>query len=280
MIEPVSSTGSAVSDTGSAVSNPSELQVVILAGGLGSRLMEETETRPKPMVEIGSRPILWHLMKGFSHHGVNRFVVCLGYKGYVIKEYFSNYFLHNADVTFDLANNEVDYHACKAEPWHVTLVDTGQGTMTGGRLRRVRDHLDPRRPFLMTYGDGLADVDIRDLVDFHMSHGSRATMTVVRPPSRFGSVGLDGTTVAEFTEKPEGAGAYINGGFFVLDPSVIDLIDGDGTVWEREPLEALASHGELQAFRHDGFFKPMDTLREKKELEAMWASGKAPWMLW
>ena len=257
-----------------------DMQVVILAGGLGSRLMEETGTRPKPMVEIGGRPILWHLMKSFSHHGVERFVICLGYKGYVIKEYFANYFLHNADVTFDLARNEVDYHSNKAEPWKVTLVDTGEATMTGGRLRRVRDHLDPKRPFIMTYGDGLADVDVRDLVGFHKDHGQRATMTAVRPPSRFGSVALDGDDVVEFTEKPEGAGAYINGGFFVLDPSVIDLIENDETVWERQPLERLAEGGELQAFRHDGFFKPMDTLREKKELETMWATGKAPWMVW
>lgn len=256
------------------------LQAVILAGGLGSRLQEETGTRPKPMVEIGRRPIMWHIMKTFSHYGVDRFIVCLGYLGYVIVEYFSNYHLHNADVTVDLADNSVEFLQSAAEPWRVSLIRTGQGTMTGGRLKRIRHLLDPDRPFLMTYGDGLADIDIHDLVAFHEGHGRRATMTVVRPPGRFGSVHLEGPAISEFVEKPEGEQGYINGGFFVLDPSVLDHVEGDATVWEQEPLQRLAADGELMGYRHDGFWKPMDTLRERNELEAIWASGTAPWKVW
>lgn len=258
----------------------SQYQAVILAGGLGSRLQEETVARPKPMVEIGQRPILWHLMKTFAHHGIDRFIICLGYRGFMITEYFANYFLHNADVTFDLSANSVEYHQSNADPWRVTVLETGERTMTGGRLARIRTHLDPDRPFLMTYGDGLADVDVGELVAFHLDHGRRATMTVVRPPGRFGSVALDGAAIAEFTEKPEGEQGYINGGFFVLEPSVLDLVAGDDTVWENEPLSQLSASGELMGFRHDGFWKPMDTLRERNELEAMWATGNAPWKVW
>jgi len=267
-------------DTAAAESDLGQYQAVILAGGLGSRLQEETVTRPKPMVEIGQRPILWHLMKIYSRHGVNRFIICLGYRGYVIIEYFANYFLHNADVTVDLASNSVEYHQSKVDPWRVTLLETGQSTMTGGRLKRIREHLDLDRPFLMTYGDGLADVNLRALVEFHHGHGRRATMTVVRPPGRFGTVALDGPAISHFVEKPEGEQGYINGGFFVLEPSVLDLVSGDDTVWENEPLKSLAAGGELMGFRHDGFWKPMDTLRERNELEAMWATGNAPWKIW
>ena len=238
--------------------------------------MEETETRPKPMVEIGGKPILWHIMKSYAKHGITNFVVCLGYKGYVIKEYFANYFLHMADVTIDFALNTREVHRGHAEPWSVTLVDTGAGTMTGGRLRRVREYLGPE-PFCMTYGDAVSTVDIGASISFHHAHGCLATVTAVRPPARFGALELDGTTVLGFREKPVGDNQFINGGYFVLDVKVLDLIDGDGTSWESEPLERLAATGELQAYRHEGFWQPMDTLREKRLLERMWNDGEAQW---
>ncbi|MEM8551968.1 MAG: glucose-1-phosphate cytidylyltransferase [Pseudomonadota bacterium] len=253
------------------------MKAVILAGGLGTRLAEETAVRPKPMVEIGGLPILWHIMKIYSHHGINDFIVCCGYKGYVIKEYFSNYFMHMSDVTFDMARNDVVYHQPRAEPWRVTLVDTGDATMTGGRLRRVAGHLEDE-PFCFTYGDGVADVDISALIAFHKRHGRRATVTAVMPPGRYGALelGEDGA-VRRFVEKPRGDGGRINGGFFVLSPAVIDVIDGDATAWEVEPLSRLAQSGELVAYPHDGFWQPMDTLRDRKQLEDLWASGEAPW---
>jgi glucose-1-phosphate cytidylyltransferase len=254
------------------------MKAVILAGGYGTRLAEETETRPKPMVEIGGKPILWHIMKLYSHYDVNEFIVCLGYKGYVIKEYFSNYLLHVSDVRYDFRNNSMEVLQRSAEPWQVTLVDTGPDTMTGGRLRRVRHLLDD--DFCFTYGDGLGDVDIAASVAFHKRHGRWATVTAVPPPGRFGAIQADGTKVIGFHEKPSGDGGLINGGFFVLSPRCIDLIDGDATVWEREPMIRLAERGQLQAFRHDGFWQPMDTLRDKRLLEDLWASGKAPWKLW
>jgi glucose-1-phosphate cytidylyltransferase len=251
-------------------------KAVILAGGLGTRLMEETDSRPKPMVEIGGNPILWHIMKSYSHHGINEFIVCLGYKGYVIKEYFANYYLHMADVTFDLAHNSVEVHRGSAEPWKVTLVDTGAATMTGGRLKRIRDFLEPG-PFCMTYGDAVSTVDIRALVAFHAAHGKLATVTAVRPPARFGALMMEGNAVHGFQEKPTGDNQFINGGFFVLQPEVLDLIEDDTTIWEREPMEQLASRGELCAFQHEGFWQPMDTLRDKRQLEDLWNSGRAPW---
>ena len=250
-------------------------KVAILAGGLGTRLMEETDTRPKPMVEIGGKPMLWHIMNSYAAHGLTEFIVCLGYKGYVVKEYFANYFLHMADVTIDLAQNKMDFHRGSAESWKVTLVDTGPATMTGGRLKRVRDYIG-NEPFCMTYGDAVATVDIRASIAFHQAHGKLATVTAVHPPARFGSLELDGTAVRGFREKPVGE-TLINGGFFVLQPDVLDLIEGDHTTWEREPMERLASSGNLHAFRHDGFWQPMDTLREKRMLEEMWQSGEAPW---
>jgi len=255
------------------------MKAVILAGGLGTRISEETSTRPKPMVEIGGKPILWHLMKIFSCHGVNDFVICCGYKGYVIKEYFANYFLHTSDVTFDMTTNGMQVHHRKTEPWKVTLVDTGESTMTGGRLRRVRDYLGPD-DFCFTYGDGLGTVNITELIDFHKSHGKDATVTAVQPPGRFGALETDGVNVRNFVEKPHGDGMYINGGFFVLKRKVIDLIDSDETVWERSPLETLARSGQLAAFKHDGFWQPMDTLRDKQHLEDLWQSGNAPWKSW
>ncbi len=251
------------------------MKAIILAGGLGTRLMEETETRPKPMVEIGGKPILWHIMRSYAAHGISEFIVCLGYKGYVIKEYFANYYLHMADVTINLARNEKIFHRAAAEPWRVTLVDSGAETMTGGRLRRVRDYIGGE-PFCMTYGDAVSTVDIAGLIAFHRAHGRKATVTAVHPPARFGSLDLVGTAVRGFREKPVGE-QLINGGFFVLQPEVLDLIEGDATTWEREPMERLAAAGELQAFRHDGFWQPMDTLREKRLLEEMWQSGTAPW---
>jgi glucose-1-phosphate cytidylyltransferase len=254
-------------------------KVVILAGGLGTRLGEETETIPKPMVQIGDHPILWHIMKLFASHEVTEFVICLGYKGYVIKEYFANYFLHNADVTFDLSSNSMEVHSGWAEPWKVTLVDTGAQTMTGGRLKRVARYLGDE-VFCMTYGDGLADLDISRTVEFHRSHGRLATVTAVRPPGRFGALEVKGDRVSDFREKPTGDRAWINGGFFVLSPKVLELIDGDATVWEREPMEWLAHNDQLRAFYHDGFWHPMDTLRDKNQLEEMWRSGKAPWKSW
>lgn len=256
------------------------MKTVILAGGLGSRISEESHLRPKPMIEIGGKPIIWHIMKIYSSFGIDEFIVCLGYKGYVIKEYFSNYFLHMSDVTFDMRENRMTVHDAKAEPWKVTLVETGEQTMTGGRLKRVRQHLDPDEPFCFTYGDGVGNVDIRALIAHHRAHGQLATMTAVQPPGRFGALNLDGDRILDFREKPRGDGAWINGGFFVLSPRVIDYVDGDATVWEREPLERLASDGQLRAWFHRGFWQPMDTLRDKRELEDLWAGGKAPWKLW
>lgn len=255
------------------------MKAVILAGGYGTRLMEETESRPKPMVEIGGRPMLWHIMKIYAAHGITEFVLPLGYKGHMIKQYFAEYHLHAADVTVDLAYNSVSVHRRMAEPWKVTLVDTGLDTMTGGRLRRLREHLG-EKPFCMTYGDGVTNLDIGKLVDFHFSHGRTATITAVRPPSRFGALAIENGAVSAFTEKPLGDGLWINGGFFVLSPRVFDLIPGDSTVFEREPLEALASQGQLMAFQHDDFWHSMDTLRDKKHLEELWAKGEAPWKKW
>jgi len=256
------------------------MKAVILAGGLGTRLSEETSVRPKPMVEIGGRPILWHLMKMYSAHGINDFVICLGYKGYVIKEYFANYFLHMSDVTFDMAKNHMEVHQNNAEPWRVTLVDTGDSSMTGGRLKRVKDYLRDEEAFCFTYGDGVGDIDIAKTIDFHKSHGKLATMTATQPPGRFGALGMDGDKIHSFQEKPSGDGGWINGGFFVLSPKVIDYIDDDATIWERQPLERLAAEGQLLAYKHGGFWQPMDTLRDKQHLEEFWQSGKAPWKLW
>ena len=255
------------------------MKLVLLAGGLGTRLSEETSTKPKPMVEIGGYPILWHIMKSYSAHGINDFIICLGYKGYAIKEYFANYFLHMTDVTVDIGRNSVRVHHSRAEPWRVTLVDTGEETMTGGRLKRIRDHV-AGEAFCLTYGDGLADIDIGQLIAFHEAEGRDATVTAVRPPGRFGALSLDNNRVAGFIEKPLGDGSWINGGFFVLSPDVIDRIDGDQTVWEQEPLESLARDGQLTAFCHEGFWQPMDTLRDKRHLEELWASGRAAWKKW
>ena len=256
------------------------MKVVILAGGYGTRISEETQNRPKPMVEIGGHPILWHIMKIYSHYGLNDFVICLGFKGYVIKEYFANYALHTSDVTFDLTNNQIITHERSTENWRVTLVDTGLETMTGGRLKRVARYLDSDEPFCMTYGDGVGDIDIRKLVDFHRSHGKKATVTAATAPGRFGALRMTGISVDGFQEKPVGDGAWINGGFFVLSPAVLNLIEGDSTVWERNPMERLAVDSELAAYKHHGFWQPMDTLREKNYLEALWESGKAPWKVW
>jgi glucose-1-phosphate cytidylyltransferase len=253
------------------------MKTVILAGGLGTRISEESHLRPKPMIEIGGRPILWHIMKLFSHYGFNDFIVCLGYRGYVIKEYFANYVLHNADLTVDLERGSIAYHATNHEPWKVTLVETGPETMTGWRLKRVAPYLDPGEPFFFTYGDGVADLDLNLLADFHRGHGKAATLTAVVPPGRYGALELDGPRVERFVEKPPGDNGLINGGFFVLDPSVIDRIEGDATTWEREPLEGLAADGQLMAYRHLGYWAAMDTLRDKNQLEALWASGQAPW---
>jgi glucose-1-phosphate cytidylyltransferase len=256
------------------------MKAVILAGGLGTRISEETTVRPKPMVEIGGRPILWHIMKIYSAHGINDFVICLGYKGYMIKEYFANYFLHMSDVTFDVENNRMEVHQKKAEPWRVTLVDTGEQTMTGGRLKRVASYLAEERDFCMTYGDGVADVDVGKLVAFHRSHGKHATLTAVQPPGRFGAMFLEDDLVLRFQEKPQGDGGWINGGFFVLSPAVIPFIAGDAVLWEKEPMERLAREGQMAAFRHSGFWLPMDTLRDKNHLEELWAAGRAPWKVW
>ena len=255
------------------------MQAVILAGGLGTRLGEETSVRPKPMIEIGGMPILWHIMKLYSAHGVNDFIVCLGYKGYLIKEYFANYFLHTADVTIDLQTNAIDVHQKRSEPWRITLVDTGAETMTGGRIKAIQPYLKEGEPFCLTYGDGLASIDITALVAFHKAHGKQATISAVAPPGRFGAIEFDGDRVHNFREKPDGDGAFINGGFFVAQPSVLDLIDGPDTAWEREPLEQLAAAGELMAYRHTGFWQPMDTLRDKVHLEELWRTG-APWKCW
>jgi glucose-1-phosphate cytidylyltransferase len=255
------------------------MKVVILAGGLGTRLSEETEMRPKPMVEIGGRPVLWHIMKIYSSHGLNDFIVCCGYKGYMIKEYFANYFLHNSDVTFDMTSNRMSVHHNHAEPWKVTLVDTGENTMTGGRLKRVRDFLDDE-DFCFTYGDGVGDVDIAGLVAFHRRHGKAATVTAAQPPGRFGALNIKGDRVLSFKEKPVGDGGWVNAGFFVLSPSVIDYVEGDATTWEHEPVERLAKEGQLHVRLHRGFWQPMDTLRDKILLDNLWKSAQAPWKTW
>lgn len=255
------------------------MKVVILAGGLGTRISEETNIRPKPMVEIGGKPLLWHIMKIYSTHGLNDFIICLGYKGYMIKEYFANYFLHTSDVTFELANNKMHVHQRYSEPWSVTLVDTGDETMTGGRLRRVRSYLD-KDDFCFTYGDGLGSVDITALVAFHRKQKTHATVTAVQPPGRFGALDISAGRITSFQEKPLGDGSWINGGFFVLSPKVIDYIEGDQSTWERQPMERLAQEQQLSAYVHSGFWQPMDTLRDKNHLESLWQSGKAPWQIW
>jgi glucose-1-phosphate cytidylyltransferase len=255
------------------------IKAVLLAGGLGTRISEETDTKPKPMIEVGGKPILWHIMKMYSAHGINDFIVCLGYKGYVIKEYFANYFLHMSDVTFDMEHNQMHVHQKNAEPWKVTLVDTGENTMTGGRLKRVRDYIG-NEDFCFTYGDGLSDVDISASIKFHRDHKKLATLTAVKPAGRFGALDLDGNKIIKFQEKPKGDGSWINGGFFVLSPKVIDYIDNDETTWEQEPMKNLASEGELNAYFHEGFWQPMDTLRDKKHLESLWQEGNAPWRIW
>ena len=255
------------------------MKAVILAGGLGTRLSEETGLRPKPMIEIGGKPILWHLLKVYSAHGIDDFVICLGYKGYMVKEYFANYFLHTSDVTFDIGQNRMTVHHRHAEPWRVTLVDTGDHTQTGGRLRRAAEYLD-EDSFCFTYGDGLADVDIGASIAFHRAHGRLATVTAVQPPGRFGALQMDGDRIRDFHEKPSGDGSWVNGGFFVLSRGVLAHLDGDDCIWEREPLEALAAQDQLRAFRHSGFWQPMDTLRDKNKLEELWQSGEAPWKSW
>ena len=256
------------------------MKTVILAGGLGTRIAEETHLKPKPMIEIGGRPILWHIMKLYSSHGVSDFIVCCGYRGYLIKEYFANYFLHMSDVTFDMTQNKMEVHHRKSEPWRVTLVDTGEDTLTGGRLLRVADHVKDEEAFFFTYGDGLADVDITGELAFHRAHGRLATVLAVQPPGRYGALEMRGTSVAGFTEKPRGDGGLINGGFFVLSPKCLDLIDGDQSSWEVESLSKLAAARQLEAFEHQGFWQPMDTLRDKTHLEELWQAGKAPWKLW
>ena len=256
------------------------MKAVILAGGLGTRISEETHLKPKPMIEIGGKPILWHIMKMYSSHGVHDFIICCGYKGYVIKEYFANYFLHMSDVTFDMTENQMEVHNRNAEPWRVTLLDTGESTMTGGRLKRVRDYINSESAFCFTYGDGLSDVDIGALLRFHGSHDRWATVTAVRPPGRYGALQMDGGQVIGFTEKPRGDGGQINGGFFVLSPKCLDLIDGDDMPWETDPMSKLAQMGQLMAYAHNGFWQPMDTLREKNLLEDLWQTGKAPWKTW
>lgn len=256
------------------------MKAVLLAGGMGSRMSEETDLKPKPMAEIGGRPMLWHIMKIYSAYGINEFVICCGYKGHIIKEYFANYFLHQSDLTIDLADNRVEIHQSNSEAWKISLVDTGLSTMTGGRIKRVASYLG-NEPFLLTYGDGVADIDIARLLEFHKTGGKLATVTVVRPLGRFGALHLGGEgQVLSFQEKVEGNSSWINGGFFVLEPQVLDYLSGDETVWEREPLERLADEGQLSAFKHEGFWQPMDTLREKRLLEELWQSGKAPWKVW
>ncbi|WGS86912.1 glucose-1-phosphate cytidylyltransferase [Methylomonas sp. UP202] len=254
------------------------MKAVILAGGLGTRLSEESHLKPKPMIEIGGRPILWHIMKLFSHYGINEFIICLGYKGYVIKEYFANYFLHMSNVTFDMAANRMEVHQRYAEPWRVTLIDTGEATMTGGRLKRVRDYLDGQA-FCFTYGDGLSDVDIGALIDFHRRHGKWATVTAIQPPGRYGALDIAGTSVKGFQEKPAGDGAWINGGFFVLEPDIFEVIDGDQSSWEGQPLADLAARDQLRAYKHAGFWQAMDTLRDKTQLEELWRLDP-PWKVW
>lgn len=257
------------------------MKAVILAGGLGTRLSEETVIKPKPMVEVGGKPIIWHIMKIFSAHGINDFIICCGYKGYVIKEYFANYLLHSSDVTIDVKNNKMDIHANSAEPWRVTLVDTGDSTGTGGRLKRIKEYLG-NEAFLMTYGDGVANINIKELVEFHQQQKSLATLTAVQPPGRFGAFGLsrDGKSIAHFREKPKGDGAWVNGGFFVLEKEALDYIDGDPIFWEAEPLSKLAEDGQLSAYKHEGFWQAMDTLKDRNTLDEMWMQGKAPWKVW
>jgi len=255
------------------------MKSVILAGGLGTRISEETLIRPKPMIEIGGMPILWHVMKIYAAHGITDFIVCLGYKGYMIKEYFANYFLHMSDVTFDLGKNTMDVHHRTAEPWRVTLIDTGESTMTGGRLKRVASYLDGE-DFYFTYGDGVSNVDLGALTKFHREEGALATLTAVQPPGRFGALHLNGTKVDHFLEKPDGDGSWVNGGFFILSPKVLDYIRGDDTVWEAAPLERLSREGKLSAYKHRGFWQPMDTLRDKNQLDTLWQSGAAPWKIW
>jgi glucose-1-phosphate cytidylyltransferase len=256
------------------------MKAVILAGGLGTRLSEETSTRPKPMVDIGGKPILWHIMKIYSSHGINDFIICCGYKGYVIKEYFANYFLHMSDVTFNMRDNSMEVHNKRAEPWNVTLVDTGEHSMTGGRLRRVAEYVKDEESFCFTYGDGVGDIDIADSIRFHKEHGKAATLTATYPPGRFGALDIQNKQVMNFKEKPKGDGAMINGGFFVLTPKVLDYLTDDSTIWEQEPLRGLAEDGELMAYEHQGFWQPMDTLRDKNLLEELWEAGKAPWKTW
>jgi glucose-1-phosphate cytidylyltransferase len=253
------------------------MKVVILAGGLGTRFSEETVGKPKPMIEIGGKPILWHIMKIYSEYGINDFIICCGYKGYIIKEYFANYFVHNSDITIDLKNNGMVVHHHRAEPWKITLIDTGENTMTGGRLKRVSGFLENEEAFCFTYGDGLADVNIAELISFHLGHGKEATLTATYPPGRFGALEISANQILEFKEKPKGDGNMVNGGFFVLSPKVLKRIFGDDTTWEEEPLSSLANDGELMAFKHNGFWQPMDTLRDKNYLENLWQTGNAPW---
>lgn len=256
------------------------MKVLILAGGFGTRLSEETDIKPKPMVEIGGRPILWHIMKSYSHYGFNDFIILLGYKGYVIKEYFMNYYLHQTDATIDLQNNRVEYHHSRVEPWKVTLIDTGQETMTGGRIKRAKEYIG-NESFLLTYGDGVSDIDIKDTVDFHRRHGKTISMSASQPEGRFGALNLeDGDRVSDFLEKPKGDGHWINAGFFVCEPEVLDYIEGDSTIFEQEPLKNLARDGKMYAYKHTGFWKPMDTLRDKMQLQKLWESGNAPWKVW
>lgn len=256
------------------------MKAVILAGGFGTRISEETISKPKPMIEIGGKPILWHIMKTYSYYGVNEFVICCGYKGYVIKEYFANYFLHQSDVTFNMEDNKMHVHHKRVEPWKITLVDTGENTMTGGRLKMVEEYINKDEAFCFTYGDGLADIDISKLIDFHFSHGKDATLTATFPPGRFGALDIDGTVVKNFQEKPRGDGALINGGFFVLSPKVLDRINGNESIWEQSPLQGLAKDNQLRAFKHNGFWQPMDTLRDKILLEDYWSKNNAPWKVW
>jgi glucose-1-phosphate cytidylyltransferase len=254
------------------------MKVVILAGGLGTRISEESHLRPKPMVEIGGKPIMWHIMKLYGFHGITDFVICCGYKGYIIKEYFANYFLHMSDVTFDMSSNTMQVHQRHAEPWRVTLIETGEATQTGGRIARVRDHINST--FCLTYGDGVSDVDLKALIAFHREQGTDATVTAIQPAGRYGKIEIDGNKVRSFLEKPRGDGQWISGGYFVCEPTVFDLIDGDQTIWERGPLEKMAAEGQLSVYRHDGFWAAMDTLRDKNFLEDLWGSGKAPWKVW
>jgi glucose-1-phosphate cytidylyltransferase len=256
------------------------MKAVILAGGLGTRISEETHLKPKPMIEIGGKPIIWHIMKMYSFHGINDFIICCGYKGYVIKEYFANYFLHTSDITFNISENAMEVHKKEAEPWKVTLIDTGESTLTGGRLKRVSGYLEGEEAFCFTYGDGVSDINISKSIQFHRDHGKLATVSAVTPPGRYGSLDLQGDKVRGFTEKPKGDGAVINGGFFILSPKVLDLIEGDNTSWEEEPLSHLAQNNELMSFKHDGFWQPMDTLRDRNNLEDMWSQNLAPWKTW